>query len=41
VRLPFNLDAKSLLVGIVIAYFVLPWILGKFASAKAKSTPAQ
>lgn len=40
-RLPFGLDMKSLLVGIVLAYFVLPWILGKFASAKAKSTPAQ
>lgn len=26
--MPFGLDIKSILVGMAIAYFVLPWILG-------------
>lgn len=36
--LPFGLDFVSLLVGVLFAMFVLPWILGKFASRK--SAPA-
>lgn len=34
-RLPFGLDFISLLVGMALAMWVLPWILGKFAARKA------
>jgi hypothetical protein len=36
-RLPFGLDVKSLLVGIVFALWVLPWILGMFSRGKEKA----
>ena len=26
--MPFGLDLKSMLVGALIAYFVIPWIMG-------------
>jgi antibiotic biosynthesis monooxygenase (ABM) superfamily enzyme len=26
--MPFGLDLKSLIVGILLAYFVIPWIQG-------------
>ena len=26
--MPFGLDLKSLIVGILLAYFVIPWISG-------------
>jgi len=35
--MPFGLDFKSLIVGALIAYFVLPWVLGMVGSRK--STP--
>lgn len=28
-RLPFNLDLKSMIVGAVIVYFVVPFVLSK------------
>lgn len=36
--MPFGLDLKSLIIGIIIAYFVLPRVLGMLASRK--SAPA-
>lgn len=39
-RLPFGLDLVSLLVGMAIAMWVLPFILGKLASRKAAAAPA-
>lgn len=26
-RLPFGLDFKSLVVGLLLAYFVIPWVM--------------
>jgi antibiotic biosynthesis monooxygenase (ABM) superfamily enzyme len=26
--MPFGLDVKSLIVGVLLAYFVIPWIMG-------------
>ena len=37
-RLPFGLDLKSLIVGVLIAYFVIPWVMGMVASRKSAST---
>lgn len=28
--MPFGLDLKSLIVGILLAYFVIPWIMALF-----------
>lgn len=36
--LPFGLDFVSLLVGVAFALWVLPWILGMFTRAKAKTS---
>lgn len=33
--MPFGLDLKSLIVGILIAYFVIPFVRGKLLSASA------
>lgn len=30
-RLPFGLDLKSVVVGLLLAYFVLPWVMGLFS----------
>ena len=30
-EMPFGLDLKSLIVGILLAWFVIPWIQGLFA----------
>lgn len=27
-NLPFGLDLKSIIVGMLVAYFVIPWVLG-------------
>lgn len=35
-RLPFGLDMVSVLVGIALALWVLPWVLGMFSRARAK-----
>lgn len=32
--LPFGIQLKGLVVGIVLALFVWPWISGKFMSAR-------
>lgn len=37
-RLPFGLDAKSVIVTIIIMYLVLPWILRMWAAKKAPAT---
>jgi hypothetical protein len=34
-RLPFGLDFISVLVGVALAMWVLPWILGMFAKRSA------
>lgn len=39
-RLPFGLDVKSLVVGIVFALWVLPWVLGMFSRGKTKTATA-
>ena len=40
-RLPFNLDAKSVVLGILVAYFVIPYVMGLLASRKSNSTTVQ
>lgn len=40
-RLPFGLDLKSLVVGVLVAYFLIPWLMGMFSRAKATSAPAK
>jgi hypothetical protein len=39
VRLPFNLDLISILVGMALVWFVLPWILGFVNKPKASTAP--
>lgn len=39
-RLPFGLDLKSVVVGVVLAYFVIPFVMGKVSSLSSKSTNA-
>ncbi len=38
--MPLGLDLKSLIVGMLLAYFVIPWIRGMMAgrTASAKAT---
>lgn len=36
--MPFGLDLKSMLVGALIAYFVIPIIMGFIASRKTATT---
>jgi hypothetical protein len=40
--MPFGLDLKSLIVGMLIAYFLVPYVLGFVASKKTPGarTPA-
>jgi len=38
--MPFGLDFKSVVVGALLAYFVLPWILGMIGSRKGASQAA-
>ncbi len=33
--MPFGLDLKSLIVGALLVWFVLPWVTGMLASKKA------
>jgi hypothetical protein len=38
-RLPFGLDLKSLIVGALFVWFVLPWIMGMInRPAQSKTT---
>jgi antibiotic biosynthesis monooxygenase (ABM) superfamily enzyme len=38
--MPFGLDVKSLIVGVLIAYFVIPWIMGLMSRGSAsRSAP--
>lgn len=39
-RLPFGLDLKSVLVGALIAYFAVPWVLGMVASRRQPASAA-
>jgi hypothetical protein len=34
--MPFGLDLKSVIVGAVFVWFVLPWIMGFISKAKTK-----
>lgn len=36
--MPFGLDLKSLIVGVLIAYFVIPYVMGLVASRKSVPT---
>jgi hypothetical protein len=35
--MPFGLDLKSIIVGLALAYFILPWVMSMFSR---KSAPA-
>jgi antibiotic biosynthesis monooxygenase (ABM) superfamily enzyme len=39
--MPFGLDIKSVIAGILLAYFVIPWVQGMLMRAKAQPTSAQ
>jgi predicted Na+-dependent transporter len=36
--MPFGLDIKSMVVGALIAYFLVPWILGLLAKKNTAQT---
>lgn len=36
-RLPFGLDLKSLIVGALFVWFVMPWIMGMVGRARRAS----
>lgn len=36
-RLPFGLDLKSIIVGMLIVWFVVPWVLGFMNRAKSSN----
>ena len=36
-NLPFGLDLKSIVVGILLAYFIIPRIMGLWASRKTEA----
>jgi antibiotic biosynthesis monooxygenase (ABM) superfamily enzyme len=39
--MPFGLDLKSLIVGVLIAYFLVPWVMGLMSRGSAsRSAPA-
>lgn len=39
-RLPFGLDLKSVVVGVLLAYFVVPFVMGKVGSLRSNSANA-
>lgn len=36
--MPFGLDLKSIIVGILLAYFVIPWITALFSRNSAAAS---
>lgn len=38
--LPFNIQLKGVIVGMLIAYFLLPMVMGWLGNAKGKGAPA-
>lgn len=38
--MPFGLDIKSLIVGALIAYFVIPWVMGMLNRPATSKTAA-
>lgn len=38
--MPFNLDLKSLIVGAVLAMYVIPWLLGMLNRPKSTAATA-
>lgn len=38
--MPFGLDIKSLIVGALIAWFLIPWVMGMISSRKATPSAA-
>ena len=36
--MPFGLDLKSIIVGLLIAYFVLPYVMGFISSRRTPNT---
>jgi antibiotic biosynthesis monooxygenase (ABM) superfamily enzyme len=39
--MPFGLELKSVIVGILLAYFVIPWIQSLFMRATRPNTASQ
>jgi hypothetical protein len=39
-RLPFGLDLKSVIVGVLVAYFVIPWVMGMISSRRPATSAA-
>lgn len=39
-RLPFGLDLVSLLVGMALVWFVIPWVMGLINRPGASTQPA-
>ena len=37
-RLPFGLDLISVIVGVLLAYFLIPWVLGFVSRGKRNGT---
>lgn len=35
--MPFGLDLKSLVLGVLLAWFVIPWIQSKFYASRSAS----
>lgn len=40
-RLPFGLDLVSLIVGVLIAWFAIPWIMGLVSRGRANGSNGQ
>jgi len=38
--MPFNLDLKSIVVGMLLAYFVIPFVQGKLMAARGPDRTA-
>jgi antibiotic biosynthesis monooxygenase (ABM) superfamily enzyme len=36
--MPFGLDLKSIIAGILIAWFLIPWVQGMIAKGRATAT---
>lgn len=36
--MPFGLDLKSIILGVLVAYFVIPYVMGMLSSRKTPPT---
>lgn len=39
-NLPFGLDLMSLLVGVALAWFVIPWVMGMLSNRRGSAASA-